>query len=198
MIDGYRTNLQQDRLQNGIVFLTIVDGRMYETLPAKIISLETLADRLDDVHDGWDNYYNEPPIMQKILQFCRKSADIPKEVLSKLVNVVLRCRIGRGLSYRTGVSPSGLPLYDKFLGMMDDAGIAHCIFAIFHPDINSKLDNSICQKHLAAVLKILKPMAISDRLKEVLDYLMADISKAHTANRVKEFRDLSVPFIKWK
>src|SRR5215831_3682628 len=54
MIDGYRTNLQQDRLQNGISFLTVVDGRMYESLPAKIIALENLADRLDDAHDGRD------------------------------------------------------------------------------------------------------------------------------------------------
>lgn len=198
MIDGYRTNLQQERLQHGITFLTIVDGRMYETLPEKIISLETLANRLDDVHDGWDNYYNEPPIMQEILQFCRKSADIPKEILPKLVKVVLRCRIGKGLSYRDGVSPSGLPLFDKFLGMMDDTGIVYCILAIFHPDINSKLVYTTCQKHLAAVLKILKPLAISDRLKEALEYLMADISKAHVADRAKEFRDLLVPFIKRK
>lgn len=198
MIDGYRTNLQQDRLQNGITFLTVVDGRMYESLPAKTISLENLADRLDDVHDGWDNYYHEPPIMQEILQFCRKSADIPKEVVPKLVKVIIRCRIGRGLSYKDGVSPGGVPLFDRFLGMMDDNGIVYCVLFLFHPDINSKLDNATCQKHLASILNIVRPLAISDRLKEVLDFLLNDIPKAQSANRNNEFRDLSSPLIKWK
>ncbi|MBI2471581.1 MAG: hypothetical protein HYV59_10115 [Planctomycetes bacterium] len=198
MIDGYRTNLQQDRLQKGIEFLTLVNGRMYESLPAKIIALENLADRLDDAHDGWDNYYNEPPIMQEILQFCRISADIPKEVVPKLIKVVLRCRLGRGLSYRYGVSPGGMPLYDRFLGMMDDDGIVYCILSLFHPDINSKLGNAICQKHMESVLGILRPLAISDRLKQVVGFLLADIPNAQSANRNKVFRELSSPFINWK
>ena len=170
---------------------------MYETLPAKTVALETLADKLEDAHDGMDNYYNEPPIMQEILGFCRRSADIPKEVLPKLVRVVFRCRIGRGLSYRDGVSPSGQPLYDKFFSMMDDNGIIFFILAIFHPNINSKLDNTICQKHLKSILNILLPIAISDRLKETLEYLQTNLSKANKANRIAEFRDLSSPYIEW-
>ena len=196
-IDGYRTNLQQGKLANGITFLTLVDGRMYESLSAKIVSLELLADRLDDAHDGWDNFYNEPPIMEEILNFCRKSSDIPNEVLPKLIRVVLRCRIGRGLSYRSGVSPAGLPLYDNFLRMLDDNGIVHCIIAFFRPEINSKLTNRICQEHLSAILGILRPLALSDRLKETLDFLLADIPKAHAANKRKEFKDLSSPLIRW-
>ena len=112
---------------------------MYESLPAKTISLENLADRLDDVHDGWDNYYHEPPIMQEILQFCRKSDDITKEVVPKLVKVIIRCRIGRGLSYRGGVSPGGVPLFDRFLGMMDDNGIVYCVLSLFHPTLTPNL-----------------------------------------------------------
>jgi len=197
MIDGYRTNLHQERLQNGIEFLKIVDGRMYETLPAKIIALENLAEKLDDMHDGWDNYYNEPPVMQEILQFCRNSADIPKEVIPKLTKVVLRCRLGRGLSYHEGVSPGGRTLYDQFLRMLDDNGIIYYIIALFDHEINSKITNKICQKHLRGMLEILNSIAISDRLKEVIGYLLADIPQAHSANTRKDFKDLSAPFIQW-
>ena len=198
LIDGYRTNLQQDKLDKSIEFLTLVGGRMYETLPAKIIALENLADRIDDVHDGWDNYYHEPPVMREILQFCRDSTDIPKEVIPKLTRVIIRCRLGRGLSYREGVSPAGLPLYDKFLGMIDDSGIVNCIIALFRPEINSKLTNAICQKHLRSLLGTLRSIALSDRLKQMLDYLLADIPRAQKAYLLKEFKDLSAPLIRWK
>jgi len=197
-IDGYRTNLQQDRAQEGIGFLTLVDGRMYESVSARIISLENLADRLEVAHLGHDNYYHEPPIMREILQFFKSSADIPREVLPKLAKNVLRCRIGRGLSYRDGVSPGGRQLYDSFLGMMNDDGIASCVSACFLPEINAKLTNVICQRHFSEVLAILRPLAISDRLKEVLEYLNANVTLAHTAYRDKRFRDLSTPFISWK
>jgi hypothetical protein len=195
-IDGYRTNLQQDRLERGIEFLTIVDGRMYETLPAKIIALENLADKLEEAHEGWDNFYHEPPVMKEILGFCRVSTDIPRESLPKLTRIVLRCRIGRGLSYREGVSPAGILLYDRFLGMLDDDGIALCLAALFHPDINSKLDNPICQKHLNAVLNIIRKVTISDGLREAIEILLKDISKAGEARRNKRFVQLTSAFIR--
>lgn len=178
-IDGYRTNLEELKLAKGIEFLTLVNGRMYETLPAKTIALEELAEQLDDIHDAWDNFMNEPPIMREILRFCSKSSEIPPTVLPRLVTVVLRCRLGRGLSYREGVSPIGRPMYDKFFGILDDTGIIYCIISLYRPEINSKLTNSICQAHLAAVLNILYPLAISDRLKDCLDHLIGDIENAY-------------------
>ena len=197
-IDGYRTNLHQEKLAHGIEFLKLVKGRMYESLPARVIALENLSDQLDDAHDGWDNFHNEPPLMREILSYFRSSVDIPKETLPKLTRVVLRCRIGRGLPYRDGVSPSGLPLYDKFLGMLDDNGVALCIGALFFPEINSKLYNGICQKHLTAALGILRKITISDRLKSAIDLLLADIPSAWKASSSKKFLELTSPFIQWQ
>ena len=198
MIDGYRTNLNQAKLEQGIEFLKLVGGRMFESLPARIIALENLSDRLDDAHDGWDNYYNEPPIMQEILSYCRTSVDIPKETMPKLTRVVLRCRLGRGLSYRDGVSPSGVPLYDKFLGMLDDAGISNCIAGLFFPEVNSKLHNQICHKHLASILHTLRKIAIAERLKGAIDLLLADVAVARNASANPKFREMTSPFIQWK
>ena len=198
MIDGYRTNLHQSKLDQGIEFLKLVGGRMFESLPARIIALENLSDRLDDAHDGWDNFYNEPPIMKEILSYCRTSVDIPKESVPKLTRVVLRCRLGRGLSYRDGVSPSGVPLYDRFLGMLDDHGVANCIASLFFPEVNAKLHNQICQKHLVSVLQILRKIAIADRLKGAIDFLLSDVPGARNASSHPNFRGLTSPFIQWK
>jgi hypothetical protein len=197
MVDGYRTNLQQDRLGQAVEFLRLVDGRVYETLPARIIALETLCDQLDDVHDGWDNFYNEPLVMKEILSYCRRSLDIPKECVGKLTRVILRCRIGRGLSYREGVSPSGVPLYDKFFGMLDDTGVANTIANLFLPEINSKLSHELCQKHLGSVLRTLLSITIAERLKAAIGLLLADLPNARNASSMREFRELTGPFIRW-
>lgn len=192
-IDGYRTNLQQDRLSRGIEFLTIVDGRRYESLPARLVALEDLTNRLYSAHVGYDNFYNEPTVMGEINSYCAKSSDIPTAILPRLVQVVVQCRLGRGLSYRDGVSPAGRPMYDQFLGILDERGIACAIRALSAPEINSKLDNAICQKHLQSVLATLESVVVSDRLREAIDYLKADVPKIRRRLESREFRDLIRP-----
>jgi len=194
-IDGYRTNLHQDKLEKGIEFLKIVGGLMYESLPARTIALENLADQLEETHEAWNNFYNEPAVMKEILQYCRASADVPKEVLPKLVKIVLRCRLGRGLTYKNGVSPGGVPLYDQFLKLLDDDGVAQCIVTFFHSELNEKLKSRICQSHLKAVLQNLRSIVISERLRDSLDILLEDIPNAYLAGMKREFRELTAPFI---
>jgi hypothetical protein len=197
VIDGYRTNLHQEKLERSVEYLKLVGGLMYETLPARIIALEKLAEDLEDAHQGRDNYYHEPGIMNDILQYFRTSADVPKEVLPRLVKTVLRCRLGRGLSYRNGVSPSGLPLYDRFLTLLDDDGVVECIASFFKPDLNSKLRIPICQGHMTSILSSLESIVISERLKQALQYLSRDIKNTYKANTRKEFRELMQPFVQW-
>ena len=136
-------------------------------------------------------------MIKEIIQYCKLSTDIPKEVLPKLVKIVIRCRLGRGLSYENGVSPGGVPLYDQFLKVLDDDGIAHCINALFQPEINSKLENFICQIHLKTIWQNLKSIVISERLRDSIDILLDDIPKAHTAIKERDFRELTAPFIQW-
>lgn len=196
-IDGYRANLQQSKQEKGVEFLTIVGGRRYESLSSRLIALDTLAERLLSAHHGWDNFYNEPPIMRDILEYCHELKDIPNEVLPKIIKIVVKCRLGRGLSYCKGVSPAGRELYDKFFSILDDNGIANALIALFSSDINSKLQNKICQDHLNSILKTLKKAAVSERLSNGIDYLSQDITNAYRANRKKDFRDITSPFIQW-
>lgn len=198
MIDGYRTNLEQDKLARAVEFLALVDGRRYESLSSRIVALDSIAERLMEAHVGWDNFYNEPPVMQEVLAFCKSSADIPLEVQAKLIRTVLSCRIGRGIPYCRGVSPGGQPLYDQFFSIFDDRCIAEAIVLLYRPEINAKLKNPICQQHLQAVLSILRGVAVAPRLQAALDLLLADIPGAAHANGSANFRELTSPFITWQ
>lgn len=194
MIDGFRTNLHQEKLRNGIEFLRIVDGRRYETLPARVSTLNDLAERLEDARTGWDNYYNEPPIMSEILLFCKTTADIPHEVSEKLIRTVLLCRIGRGYSYYNGVSPGGLPLYDKFLSLLDDNMIVKLVLMTFDTAIAARIYNSICTRHYESILNLLKTIAVSPRVQQILDYLLNDVKNALVAYKDKVFVELISPY----
>lgn len=194
IIDGYRTNLQNEQLNKGKEFLRLVNGEPYETIPSKVIILSTLIDKLSDAHNGFDNFYTEPPIMREILRYFQKSSDIPSEILSNLINIILCCRIGRGVSYYDGVSPAGKIMYDKFLSLLDEEGILVCLSKIFSPDVNYKLSKERCKKQLQEVLELLQHNAISDRVKEILEYVKENIDRVQTINKAREFRTLWSPY----
>lgn len=197
-IEGYRTNLQNGKLEKGVEFLTGVDGLRYESLSTKIINLISYADQLLSAHYGYNNFYNEPQHITEILRYCKKAEDIPVEVKDKLIKTVVKCRIGRGLSYCEGVSPSGRDMYDQFIKLQDDDGIVRLIISLFDPEINSKLTNGICQEHLISILEMCKNVAVSERLEEILNYLLNDIPNAHKAANKGDFRELCKPLIHWK
>jgi len=196
-IDGYRVNLQSAKERLAIEFLDLVGGRTYESIPSKIAQLERLAEELNDRHEGWDNFYKEPSVMREVAKFVKAEDDIPIEVRPRLIRTVLRCRLGRGLSYCEGVSPSGRPLYDQFFSTLRDDGIVMTVLALFDSEIQVRIEKPICQKHLWTILTQLRQQTPSTRIQEVLDFLLLDISNAHKANMSKKFRELSSSLISW-
>jgi len=198
IIDGYRTNLQNDRLGHGVDFLKAVGGLRYETIPARTVALTTLVTRLEQVHAAHDNFWHEPPVVEEILRYCATVDDIPEPVLPILTKAILRCRLGRGVWYHEGVSPGAAPLYDRYLGMLNEAGVTHAVVSLFvDPTVNAQLRNPYCQKHLKAILRILVGRAISDRLRSVINYLLADVKSAYSAGSRKEFRELASPYVRF-
>ena len=56
-------------------------------------------------------------------------------------------------------------------------------------EVRASLTNSICQEHMVNVLELLKASAISERVQEVLDFLIdrpKALSKIHTDSKYKE------------
>lgn len=194
-IDGYRSNLQTDKVERAKEFLTIVGGLHYESLPAKIIALEELVRKLNEAHAGWDNYYNEPPVMKEIMAYIKSANEIPKEVKPQLIEAVLKCRIGNGVKYCRGISPSGKPMYTEFFKILDDDGVALALWYLYQPHINSRLYNDNCKSALAELLAEVRDTLISDRLTEAVDFMIANINDAHKVNKNRAFISLLEPWV---
>lgn len=190
-IDGFRTNLDERKLQRAQEFLTLVGGRSFESLPARTIALQVLVEQLQITHNDYNNFYNEPPIMGEILSYCKQASDIPKPLLPTLVATILMCRLGRGLSYKKGVSPAGKPLYDQFLRLLDDNGVTQCLIALYHTDLKYKIGQPYCSEHLVTILEILQEVAISDRIKDILGFILTCSTGAHRAGQNNQFIELT-------
>lgn len=66
--------------------------------------------RLLSVHQSYDNFYNEPPFAERLLQLSQQVA-IPDSVKEELVTTVVTCAAGN----QYGVSNAALPYYEKMI-----------------------------------------------------------------------------------
>ncbi|EOY6153897.1 hypothetical protein ACP9HW_004230, partial [Shigella flexneri] len=136
-------------------------------------------------------FYNEPPHMRKILSYLKTENDIPLERVHKLIKTVLICRVGKGIPYNTGVSPAGRPLYDQFFGMLGDQNIINTVIAMHSNEVRVNLDNKYCQQHMVSVLTLLRANARSERIQEIIDFLIANQTILHKVHNDKRYRDLT-------
>ncbi|AZG97078.1 hypothetical protein JEP11_08805 [Proteus mirabilis] len=72
--------------------------------------ISNAAKRLLGVHQAMDNFYNEPPFAERLLQLTEQGA-IPDTVKEELVTVVITCAAGN----RYGVSHAAAPHYTKII-----------------------------------------------------------------------------------
>lgn len=190
-IDGYKNNLHNEKHALGMEFFAFCGGNRYQSLDSRIIALDGHADDLLDARYAWDNFYNEPPHMRKILSYLGTENDLPVERSQKIIKTVLICRIGKGIPYNTGVSPAGKPLYDQFFNLLGDQNIILTLIAMHSNEVRVNLDNRYCQDHMVSVLEILKSNARSERIQEILEYLIANKAILNKIHNDKRYKDLA-------
>lgn len=197
MLDGFRNNLHQDKYKLGCELLDVCDGNKYKTLSARIIELSSLTNLLLDARYRWDNFYNEPAYIQRINTFFKTEADIPVEIQDKIIQAVLICRIGKGTYYCNGVSPIGLISYNYFLELLGDDKIVHAICQMHSIEVRFNINNDISQKQALDILNIFIKNVRSDRIKDILKYMVNNIKNFQSLLHDKNFRSLTNGVINW-
>lgn len=197
VLEGYNTNLYQDKYVLGEQFFRSVGGNAYRSNAERAIIVDGLIDLLLEKHNGWDNYHHEAPIADNILSYINGQTDILPNFANKLIKTVLICRIGRGITYCRGVSPRGLPYYNQILSMLGDQFTPFALAALASYEIQAQLERQICRQQACEALNIIKSGVVNQRLIECIDFLLE-----HLVNNGKivfdgRFKTLSNGYITW-
>jgi hypothetical protein len=198
LVEGYNTNLHQTKYQLGAEFFRLVGGNAFRSTNERVFILDKLLDDLLETHNAWDNFHNEPPIIDNIMSYIEDPSDILPNVASKFVKVILICRIGRDVSYCNGVSPRGLPYYQKALSLLGDKLAPHAIAALSHYEISNKLYDDKCKGKAKQALQEICQTIINDRLKECFNYLITNLDKPGRFVITTEFKKLSASYVDWR
>lgn len=125
------------------------------------------ADRLWNAHNGMNNFYNEPPFAERLLELSKQGA-VPETVQELFVSVVACCNVGNGY----GVSWAAAPIYAQMVKAFSPREIATMI------RLASLTDNALgkrvsqiasCRARFKESLSLIDPASVPSGVKAEYD-----------------------------
>ncbi|MGL6212881.1 hypothetical protein [Billgrantia desiderata] len=127
-------------------------------------------ERLWNAHNGMNNFYNEPPFAERLLEISQQGA-VPETIQNSFVQTVVCCRIGNGY----GVSNAAVPYYDEMIKSFSPREVATLINKAV--DRSSTLGRRVegggnCRRNLKAVLELIDAASVPSTVKPEFDRLV--------------------------
>jgi len=198
VLEGYNVNLYKDKHALGTQFFNVVGGQAFRSPSERAIIIDGLVTDLLNKHNGWDNFHHEGPVAAELYSYVPDQNSVIEHLAVRLFKVVMICRIGNGVAYQSGVSPSGKKYYDAILAIAGDKYAPQVMASLTHYEIQARLGNSRCAGHARDALQIVRNIVINGRIAECLDYLIARIADDPNCINKHEFKKLSSDYINWK
>jgi len=118
-------------------------------------------DRLWNVHNGMNNFYNEPPFAERLLELSQQGA-VPETIQDRFVETVVCCYIGNGY----GVSWAAAPSYEQIIRAFSPREIAVMIrLAISESVLGRRVGLPSCRTRFKETLKLIDPASVPSGAK---------------------------------
>jgi len=121
------------------------------------------VERLWNIHNEMNNFYNEPPFAERLLELSRQGA-VPETAREEFVEVVVCCCIGNDY----GVSRAAKPSYDEIITSFSPSEIVTMLNLAASPTnvLGRRVkQNSNCYKRFKQTLNLIAPESVPSGVK---------------------------------
>lgn len=135
--------------------------------------ISTAVSRLWDVHQAMNNFYNELPFAERLMQLSEADA-IPETIQERFVLVVVGCYIGNGY----GVSHAAEPFYETLIQAFSPKEIAVLLAANngSTPVAERIRSKPSCRKRFSRALQLIDVRSISTSSRSTHSSLLASLN----------------------
>ena len=109
----YRARGDEPRMKASRDFFTKVALIQHLDSVEQHVIIEAAAQRLLNVHNGFNNFHNEPPFAEHLFNIVSQTA-VPQSLRKKYVSIVVRCATGNPYGASTAALPTYQKLYQRF------------------------------------------------------------------------------------
>jgi len=159
---------KDDRKQASRAFFQEIGLLALLSDPERHAVFSKAARQLRSVHQGLDNFYNEPPFAERLLSLSQQTA-VPSSAQQEFVETVVMCAIGNPY----GVSNRAVPTYHQLVRNFSPQEVAHMLAAPKHePSIIRRRikGNRSCRQRFKSLVAMLDAATVPAKWKTDYDW----------------------------
>ncbi|PIC59088.1 hypothetical protein CSV80_00770 [Sporosarcina sp. P12(2017)] len=166
-------NAEIERKTYATEFLDFVSGKSYLPEGEREVEMVRAIQDLYDVHNGYNNFYNEAPFARVLTSFVGDDGKIPMNINYKYVKVIIMCFIGNG----HGIANAAVPHYDELIKKFTDPQIKVFLKLFNDSGFNSRLQFSGCANRVRSLAEDFLLKTANERYKTLLTKITDSTNK---------------------
>ncbi|MFG1924353.1 hypothetical protein [Cryptosporangium sp. NPDC048952] len=168
-LSRFRANGDTGRAQRARDLLDLVDGTAYLPESDREAELAQALDDLTNAHDGWNNFYQEPPVAQRLLNLVGTHGQVPDRLSPKYVREIVYVFLTNG----NGVAWSADPIYKNLIGKFNGGQAATALRSFADNKIAIRLQHDLARSKWTELLDLIAPKLTGRRDRALLGAVRA-------------------------
>jgi hypothetical protein len=160
----FRANADNDRADRARELLELVDGAAYLPEEERAAEIAQALDDLYNAHEGWNNFYNEPPVAQRLLNLVGRYGQVPTQLARRHVGYLVYVFLTNG----HGLAWSADPIYKELISRFDGEQAALALRSFAATAISSRLRYELPRTKWAELLDLIAPKLTGRRDRALL------------------------------
>lgn len=182
----YDANRDESQAKYARELLDAMGAASYLPEDVRAADIDAILDRLASAHQGFDNFYNEPPLATKLESYVANSP-IPDGVETKFVETLVEVFIGR----RAGISWDADPTYEILLEGLSPNQAVLALYFVTGETLSSRFLSTSPQQQLQRLFETLDSKVISEPARELFEAARTfngPKASMYKDSRIKELR----------
>ncbi|MFF0415602.1 hypothetical protein ACFYUY_34890 [Kitasatospora sp. NPDC004745] len=171
----FRANGDEEQADLARQLIDLVDGATYLPSEEKAWEIDGTLDELIDAHNGWSNFYTEPPIARRLQELVGQHGDVPDSLNRKYVLGVIEVFLTNG----NGVAINADPIYQDLIARFSPQQASLALTSFSDPVIVSKLQWERSQGKWAELLGLIGNKLTGRSDRELFEAVQGFAGKPH-------------------
>jgi hypothetical protein len=158
-------NNDQEEAKLSRQFLELVSGTSYIPDSLRAADIDTAIENLLQIHEGWNNFHNEPPFAMALLRLIGENGQVPVQIRNKYVLALVEVY----LTNANGVAVNAESIYRFLIERFDSTQALMAILSFNNTRIATKLQHTLCQAKYRELVEMMKVKVSAPAVKELID-----------------------------
>lgn len=180
----FRANGDQEQAELARQLIDLAEGATYLPSEERAWELDGALDDLIDAHNGWSNFYTEPPIARRLQELVGQHGDVPEALSRKYVLGIIEAFLSNG----NGIAINADPIYRDLIARFNPQQASLALRAFTDPTIVSKLQQKLPQEQWNELLGLIESKLTGRRDRDLLDTVENHAGKPHQLGKDPEIK----------